>query len=138
MAIDYFFLSTSFNGVLLEKKCLFYVQTVALIRTLATNPDILLLDEPFSALDFETRQLVRDDVYKIIKKEHKPTIIITHDIEEAIAFADKVVVLSKRPAVVKRVFDINLDGASTPINNRKCINFNDYYEEIWQEFDHEI
>lgn len=113
-------------------------QRVALIRTLAINPDILLLDEPFSALDFETRQLVSDDVYKIIKKEHKATIIITHDIEEAIAFADKVVVLSRRPAVIKRIFDIDLVDSSTPINNRKCINFNDYYEEIWQEFEHEV
>ena len=113
-------------------------QRVALIRTLAINPDILLLDEPFSALDFETRQLVSDDVYKIIKKEHKSTIIITHDIEEAIAFADKVIVLSKRPSVIKKIFDIKLIDSSTPINNRKCINFNDYYEEIWQEFEHEI
>jgi len=64
--------------------CLYIIQSVALIRTLATNPDILLLDEPFSALDFETRRLVADDVYKIIKKEHKTTIIITHDIEEPI------------------------------------------------------
>ena len=113
-------------------------QRVALIRTLAINPDILLLDEPFSALDFETRQLVSDDVYKIIKKEHKSTIIITHDIEEAIAFADKVIVLSKRTSVIKKIFDIKLIDSSTPINNRKCINFNDYYEEIWQEFEHEI
>lgn len=120
------------------KCCLYNSQTVALIRTLATNPDILLLDEPFSALDFETRQLVADDVYKIIKKEHKTTIMITHNIEEAIAFADKVVVLSKRPSVVKSIFDIKLSNASTPINNRKCVEFNDYYEEIWQEFDHEI
>lgn len=113
-------------------------QRVALIRTLATNPDILLLDEPFSALDFETRQLVSDDVYKIIKKEHKTTIIITHDIEEAIAFADKVIVLSKRPAKIKKIFDINLTDASTPIHNRICKEFGEYYQKIWQEFEHEI
>ena len=112
-------------------------QRVALIRTLATKPDILLLDEPFSALDFETRQLVSDDVYKIIKKEKKTTIIITHNIEEAISFADKVVVLSKRPSIIKKVFDINLTNKSTPINNRKCPEFNDYYDSIWQVFDHE-
>lgn len=113
-------------------------QRVALIRTLATNPDILLLDEPFSALDFETRQLVADDVYKIIKKEHKTTIIITHDIEEAIAFADKVIVLSKRPAEIKKIFNINLTNASTPIHNRTCKEFGEYYKKIWQVFDHEI
>lgn len=118
--------------------CLYYIQVVALIRTLATNPDILLLDEPFSALDFETRQLVADDVYKIIKKEKKTTIIITHNIEEAISFADKVVVLSKRPSIVKSIYDIKLNNATTPINNRNCSNFNDYYEKIWLEFEHEI
>lgn len=64
--------------------------------------------------------------------------MITHNIEEAVAFADKVIVLSKRPSVVKKSFDIKLSNGSTPINNRKCVEFNDYYEKIWQEFDHEI
>ena len=82
--------------------------------------------------------MVCDDVYKIIKKEHKTTIMITHDIEEAISFADKVIVLSKRPSIIKSIFDIKLTGSSTPLNNRKCLEFSDYYEEIWQEFEHEI
>ena len=109
-----------------------------MIRTLATSPDLLLLDEPFSALDFETRQIVSDDVYKIIKQEHKTTIMITHNIEEALAMADVVIVLSKRPAQVKEVFNIKLTEASTPIHNRTCKEFGDYYQNIWQVFDHEV
>ena len=113
-------------------------QRVALIRTLATKPDILLLDEPFSALDYQTRLAVADDVYKIIKKEHKTTIIITHDVAEAISIADKVIVFSGRPSSIKKVFDINLTDSSTPINNRSCKEFNTYYKQIWESIDHNV
>lgn len=113
-------------------------QRVALIRTLATKPDILLLDEPFSALDYQTRLAVADDVYKIIKKEHKTTIIITHDIAEAISIAEKVIVLSSRPAKIKKIFDIKLTNATTPINNRNCKEFNTYYKQIWESIDHNV
>ena len=73
-------------------------QRAALIRTLALDPDVLLLDEPFSALDYQTRLSVCDDVYKIIRSEHKTAVLITHDISEAVSVADKIVVLSRRPA----------------------------------------
>lgn len=82
-------------------------QRVALIRTLAIMPDILLLDEPFSALDYQTRLAVSDDVYQIIKKEHKTAIMVTHDLAEAISMADRVVVLTNRPAKVKRYLKLN-------------------------------
>lgn len=110
-------------------------QRVALIRTLAIKPDLLLLDEPFSALDYQSRIKVADDVYKIIKKEKKTIIMITHDIAEAISIADRVIVLSKVPSVIKNEFNIKLTDKTTPINNRKCKEFNDYYEMIWKEID---
>ena len=113
-------------------------QRVALIRTLATNPDILLLDEPFSALDYQSRLAVSDDVYKIIKKEKKSAIMVTHDIAEAISMADKVIVLTKRPCKVKCVIDINLNNKSTPIENRKDEKFSYYYDLIWKEIDHHV
>ena len=110
-------------------------QRVALIRTIAINPDILLLDEPFSALDYQTRLAVSDDVWKIIKKEKKTTIMITHDIAEAISMADRVIVLSDRPAKVKSIYPITLTNSTTPINNRKCQEFNTYYDTIWKDID---
>ena len=112
-------------------------QRVALIRTLATKPDILLLDEPFSALDYQTRLKVSDDVYKIIKKEKKSAIMVTHDIAEAISMADKIIVLSKRPSVIKKIIDIKLTDKSTPINNRKAKEFAYYYDLIWKEIDYD-
>lgn len=108
-------------------------QRIALIRTLAIKPDILFLDEPFSALDFSTRLLVSDDVYKIIKETKVTTIMVTHDIGEAISMADKVVVLSKGPAVVKSIYKIELDNKDLPTINRKDSKFNYYYDLIWND-----
>lgn len=113
-------------------------QRVVLIRTLATKPDILLLDEPFSALDYQTRLAVSDDVYNILKKEKKSAIIVTHDLAEAISMADRIVVLTKRPAVIKKIIDVKLTDKSTPINNRKSKEFNYYYDLIWKEIDHHV
>ena len=113
-------------------------QRVALIRTLAINPDILLLDEPFSALDYQTRLAVSDDVWKIIKKEGKTTIMITHDVAEAISMADRVVVLSNRPSTVKKIYNIEMKNKSTPIKNRNSEEFKDYYDKIWKEIDFHV
>lgn len=110
-------------------------QRVALIRTLALKPDILLLDEPFSALDYQTRIKVSDDVYKIIKEEKKSAIMVTHDINEAISMADKVIVLTKRPAKIKNIYKIN--NNDIPSNNRKNPLFNEYYKSIWKDFDND-
>ena len=109
-------------------------QRVALIRTLAIKPDILLLDEPFSALDYQSRLSVSEDVYNIIKKEKKTVIMITHDIAEAISLSNKIIVLSKRPSIVKKIYDIKMENKSTPINNRTCKEFSDYYK-IWRDLD---
>ncbi len=110
-------------------------QRVALIRTLATNPDILLLDEAFSALDYQTRLIVSDDVWQIIKKEKKTTIMITHDIAEAISMADRVVVLTGRPSKVKCIYNIEMQNKSSPINNRNQPEFRKYYDMIWKDID---
>lgn len=113
-------------------------QRVSLIRTLATKPDLLLLDEPFSALDYQSRLAVSDDVYKIIKKEKKSAIMVTHDISEAISMADRIIVLSERPSKVKRIYEIKLTGKDTPINNRKAKEFAKYYDMIWKDIDYHV
>ena len=110
-------------------------QRLALIRTLAMKPDILLLDEPYSALDYQTRLKVGDDVFKIIKEENKTVVIVTHDIAEAISMCNKIIVFSKRPAIIKNIHEINLSNKSTPINNRESKEFKDYYKLIWKEID---
>ena len=113
-------------------------QRVALIRTLSTNPDLLLMDEPFSALDYQSRLAISDDIYNILKKEKKTMILVTHDLAEAISICSKVVVLSERPAVIKSVYDIKLDNPSTPINNRKDKRFSYYYDKIWKDIDFHV
>ena len=110
-------------------------QRCSLIRTLAVNPDILLLDEPMSSLDYQSRLAIGDDIYNIIKKEGKTAIMVTHDITEAISMSDKIIVLSKRPAIIKNIYDINLINKSTPINNRKSKNFSEYFDLIWRDLD---
>lgn len=110
-------------------------QRVALIRTLATNPDILLLDEAMSALDYQSRLAISNDIYKIIKQEGKTAIMVTHDIAEAISMSDRIIVLSKRPATIKQVYNIELTNKSTPIENRKCKEFASYYDRIWRDLD---
>lgn len=113
-------------------------QRVALIRTLACKPDILLLDEPFSALDYQSRLAVSDDVYKILKKEKKSAIMVTHDLAEAISMSDKVIVLTERPSKIKTIYEINLSNRKTPIENRKCKEFPEYYDMIWKDIDFHV
>ena len=110
-------------------------QRVALIRTLATKPDILLLDEAMSALDYQSRLAISDDIFRIIKREGKTAIMVTHEIAEAISMSDRIVVLSKRPAIVKKIYDIKLSNKSTPIHNRKCKEFSEFYDAIWRDLD---
>ncbi|WP_235069686.1 ABC transporter ATP-binding protein [Turicibacter sp. TJ11] len=110
-------------------------QRAALIRTLALNPDILLLDESFSGLDYQTRLIVTDDIYKIIKKENKTAILVTHDISEAISMADTVAVLTHRPTTIQSVHQIKLTtaGEKTPLTARTAPEFKDYFDLFWKE-----
>lgn len=106
-------------------------QRVALIRTLVLEPALLLLDEPFSALDFQTRLKVCDDVYDIIKSEQKTALLVTHDISEALSMSDKIIILSKRPASVKE--EVNLAfPQETPLKKREDKDFGNYFEMIWR------
>ncbi len=113
-------------------------QRVALIRTLAIDPDILFLDEPFSALDYQTRLTLSDDLYNIIKRENKTVIMVTHDIAEAISMSDRIIILTKRPSTIKTIYDINLKEKKTPMENRKDEYFIKYYDNIWKELDHHV
>lgn len=114
-------------------------QRAALIRTLMTEPDLLLLDEPFSALDYQTRLSVSDDVWKILKKEKKTALLITHDISEAISMADRIIILSSRPASVKKEIRVQLScpGERTPFLARSSPEFKDYFNLVWKELNND-
>ena len=110
-------------------------QRVSLIRTIATKPKLLLLDEPFSQLDYQTRLLVSLDVYNLIKENNITVILITHDISKAISLSDRVIVLSKRPASIKKIYNIEIDKSLNPIERRKNENFMNYYDQICKDLE---
>ena len=111
-------------------------QRAALIRTLAVKPDIFLLDEAFSALDYQTRLAVTDDVRRILKLEQKTTLMVTHDISESISMSDRIIVLSKRPAHISRIMEIRFaDPELTPLQRREQHQFQEYFNTIWKELD---
>lgn len=107
-------------------------QRAALIRTLSFRPKILLLDEPFSALDFQTRLTVCDDVHGIIKSENLTALLVTHDISEAVSMADKILVLSPRPATVKNIYTPDIDRP-TPLKRRESPDFSRWFDTVWKE-----
>ena len=111
-------------------------QRVALIRTLAIKPKILLLDEAFSALDYQTRIMVTKDIYRILKNEKITTVMVTHDISEGISMSDRIVVLSARPAIVKNIYKIEFNIKNrNPLNARETPEFSKYFDSIWKELD---
>ena len=109
-------------------------QRAALIRTLALDPALLLLDEPFSALDYQTRLSVSDDIWQIIRREKKTALLVTHDISEAVSMADQVIVLTRRPARIRRVIPITFKlPERTPMASRDMPEFKQYFNLIWKE-----
>lgn len=108
-------------------------QRAALIRTLAIRPKILLLDEAFSALDFQTRLQVTDDVQNILRKENMTTIMVSHDIPESISMSDRVLVMTKRPGQVKKIHDMEFDDCMAPLKRRSMPIFSQYFNQIWGE-----
>lgn len=113
-------------------------QRAALVRTLAIEPDLLLLDEPFSALDYQTRLSVGNEVGQILRREKISTILVTHDIPEAVSISDRVIVFTERPAKVKSIYDIKFSqcqGERTPMKCRNTLEFGEYFRQIWRDLD---
>lgn len=108
-------------------------QRAALIRTLALEPDILLLDEPFSALDYQTRLSVCDDISSIIRSRNKTAMLITHDLSEAISVADRVIILSKRPGRIKSILSTPFASPELrPLERRNAPEFSGYFNDVWK------
>ena len=112
-------------------------QRVALLRTLIVKPKLLLLDEPFSALDFQTRLDVCDNVKEIINEEKQTAILVTHDISEAISLSDRIFILSKRPATLKTIVELEFDKKLSPLQRRDDSKFSSYFNKIWKELSYE-
>lgn len=108
-------------------------QRVALIRSLSIKPNVLFLDEPFSKLDYVTKKKISEDVYNIIKEKNITCILVTHDIDEALSLSNKVIVFSKRPSVIKNIYEIEMN--EIPSERRNNINFVKYYNKIWKEIE---
>jgi NitT/TauT family transport system ATP-binding protein len=109
-------------------------QRAALIRTLALDPELLLLDEPFSALDFQTRLTVCDDVADILHREKKTALLVTHDLSEAVSIADRVIVLTKRPARIRSIVEMKFaQEGLTPFQRRNAPEFKEYFNLLWKE-----
>ena len=114
-------------------------QRAALIRTLALKPELLLLDEPFSALDSHTRLSVSDDIGKILRQEKKTAFLVAHDISEAISMADRVIILSPRPAIIRKIVPVCFDLENrTPMASRNAPEFKSYFNLIWKELNHDV
>ena len=113
-------------------------QRAALIRTLLLKPELLLLDEPFSALDYQTRLTVSDDIGQIIRSSGKTALLVTHDLSEAVSLSDRIIILSKRPASITRIVPITFAlEKDTPLNRRNAPEFKNYFNEIWKELNHD-
>ncbi len=109
-------------------------QRAALIRTLALEPDLLLLDEPFSALDYQTRLSVCDDISSILRNTKKTAVLVTHDLSEAISIADRIIILTPRPGKIKKILPILFPkDCVTPLKRRNCPEFSGYFNAVWKE-----
>ena len=111
-------------------------QRVALARTFVNDPDVLLLDEPFASLDFQTKILIESDTARLVRDQHRSMLCITHDIEEAVSLSDRVIVLSQRPTRVKATYDIEIAGDRTDMMAaRESPGFTDYVRTIWRDLE---